>query len=119
MTLALHGPKPRKSRNENASLPFVHLAAGIVGSRCDGSLRRAGVVDKLPALSEFNGDPRMPSRTPPGARAARRWRTSRARSRKPLARPRPELQTLILSDLELTDEADVATILRTLAKAAA
>ena len=78
------------------------------------------VVDKLPALNEFPGD-----REEAAADAARTRALPAAVEDAPRKGGEParesafrELPTLILSDLELTDEADVATILRTLAKAA-
>ena len=78
------------------------------------------VVDRLPALNEFPGD-----REENAADAARTRALPAAVEDVPRKDAAParatafrELPTMILSDLELTDEADVATILRTLAKAA-
>ena len=97
-------------------LPGIVGAALAIGIGCAAP----AVVDKLPALTEFSGD-----REAAGADAARTRalpaavedapRKGAESARETVFR---ELPTMILSDLELTDEADVATILRTLAKAA-
>ncbi|HRT05107.1 MAG TPA: type IV pilus secretin PilQ [Kiritimatiellia bacterium] len=97
-------------------LPGIVGIALAIGIGCAAP----AVVDKLPALSEFNGDPADAVADPARARALPAAVEDVPRKGAEAARETAfrELPTLILSDLELTDEADVATILRTLAKAA-
>ena len=80
------------------------------------------VVDKLPALNGPAGGREALGPAGGAARTQALPSVVEDAPRKSAELPKEtglrELPTLVLSDLELTDEADVATILRTLAKAA-
>ena len=97
-------------------LPGIVGIALAIGIGCAAP----AVVDKMPALNEFSGDREEAAADPARARALPAAVEDAPRKGGEPARESAfrELPTLILSDLELTDEADVATILRTLAKAA-
>jgi type IV pilus assembly protein PilQ len=80
------------------------------------------VVDKMPALNDSAGSRAKPAALDEAVRArvlpAAVENVPRKREELPKELGIRELPTMVLSDLELTDEADVAAILRTLAKAA-
>lgn len=97
-------------------LPGIVGIALAIGIGCAAP----AVVDKMPALNEFAGDREEAAADPARARALPAAVEDAPRKGAESARETVfrELPTMILSDLELTDEADVATILRTLAKAA-
>lgn len=97
-------------------LPGIVGIALAIGIGCAAP----AVVDKMPALNEFSGDREEAATDAARTRALPAAVEDAPRKGAETARETAfrELPTMILSDLELTDEADVATILRTLAKAA-
>ena len=110
----MKSPLCRRSPAASAG-PILLLAAVLAGCATP-----TAVVRKDPVLSEWK---------PPGAPAAARRPdktelppalTTAPMKAAPVARaaPEPVLPTVKVGDLNLTDEADVATVLRTLAKAA-
>ena len=101
---------------------FVGAGLGLLLFAVWAGCAGPAVVEKVPAMSvppepgrrSGMGEDKTPSSGLPPALAAPPIKPAMA----PKATAGRDLPSVVLSDLELTDEADVATILRTMAKAA-